>query len=461
MKRYEEKEVKRILRQELVLPQEVNEKVLEAYGMLSGKSYQTTKRHSCRKWVLVGAAAAMIAASTLGVMAANGFFTKEVTEQGENLTYDFHINYELTPGDVTVTPGYIPEGYQEFEEGKYDKDGQHKNGISICGVNAAWLARQPHILQTEELKDLEKTTLNHMEAHVLTLNWDTERSAHGFNKRIYLFNPEEGYVVIVYGGDDISKEELKKVADHLDIQVDQTHTQAYASQEEMKKEQAAQEEWVSSQAEARARGASPEQVKLPGEAFCWDGQENVQTTVESVKLVDSLTGYDQAYIADYGELSYWVKEDGSLKSYERLTFDNDTQKEVSREEVGQKLLEVKVKAENPTDEVIDYWAGAGQLCRMEQQGDGTYAYLDTWTEALDLEHGLFQIERYPVYFDQAQHTGEDRNAFFFRDLQPGETLEFTLLYLADEDMTDCMYLNYNASDEVSEDFFVDVSVKEK
>lgn len=459
MKRSEEKEVKRILRQELVIPKEVNDKVLEAYGMLSGKSYQKAKRRSCRKWVLVGAAAAMIAASTLGVMAANGFFTKEVTEQGENLTYDFHINYELTPGDVTVTPGYIPKGYQRFEEGKYDKDGQHKNGISICGVNAAWLASQPDILQTAEVKNLEKTTLNHMEAHVLTLNWDTERSAHGFDKRIYLFNPEEGYVVIVYGGDDISKEELKKVADNLDIQVNQTHTQAYASQEEMKKEQAAQEEWEASQEEAKSRGASPEQVKLPGEAFCWDGQENVQTTVESVRLVDSLTGYDQAYIADYEELSYWAKEDGSLKSYERLTFDNDTQKEVSREEVGQKLLEVKVKAENPTDEVIEYWAGAGQLCRMEQQGDGIYAYLDTWTEALDLEHGLFQIERYPIYFDQAQHTGEDRNAFFFRDLQPRETLEFTLLYLVDEDMTDSMYLNYNVSGDISEDLFVDVSVE--
>lgn len=460
MKRYEEKEVKRILRQELVLPQEVNEKVLEAYGMLSGKSYQMAKRRSGRKWVLVGAMAAMLAASTLGVMAANGFFTKEVTEQGESLSYDFHINYELTPGDVTVTPGYIPEGYQEFEEGKYDKDGQHKNGISICGINAAWLSRQPDILQTEKLKDLEKTTLNHMEAHVLTLDWDTEREAHGFNKRIYLFNQEEGYVVIVYGGDDISQNELKKVADNLDIQVDQTHAQAYASQEEMKKEQAAQEEWEASQAEARARGASAEQVKLPGEAFCWDGQEKVQTTVESVKLVDSLAGYDQAYIADFEGLSYWAKEDGSLKSYERLTFDSDTQKEVSREEVGQKLLEVKVKAENPTDEVIEYWAGAGQLCRMEQQEDGVYMYPDTWTEALDLEHGLFQIERYPVYFDQAQHTGGDRDAFFYRDLQPGETLEFTLLYLVDEDMTDSMYLNYNVSGDVSEDFFVDVRVKE-
>jgi len=458
MKRYEEKEVKRILRQELVIPKEVNEKVLEAYGMLSGKSYQTAKRRSCRKWVLVGAAAAMLAASTLGVMAANGFFTKEVTEQGENLSYDFQINYELTPGEVTVTPGYIPEGYQKFEEGKYDKDGQHKNGISICGVNATWLANQPDILRTEELKELEKTTLNHMEAHVLTLNWDTGRNAHGFNKRIYLFNPEEGYVVIVYGGDDISRKELKKVADNLEIQVDHNHPQAYASQEEREKEQAAQEEWQARQAEARERGASPEQVKLPGETFCQNSQEKVQTTVEIVRLVDSLEGYDQAYFADYEELSHWVKEDGSLKSYERLTFDNDTQKEIAREEVGQKFLEVKVKAENLTDEGIEYWAGAGLLGRMERQEDGTYVYPDTWTEALDQEHGLFQIERYPVYFDQARHTGEDRNAFFFRDLQPGETLEFTLLYLADEDMTDSMYLNYNVSGDVSEDFFVDVSV---
>lgn len=458
MKRYEEKEVKRILRQDLVLPEEVNDKVMEAYGMLSGKSYQTAKRRSFRKWILVGAAAAMLAASTLGVMAASGFFTKEVKEQGGSLSYDFNINYELTPGEVIVTPGYIPEGYTEFGEGKYDKDGQHKNGISICGINAAWLANQPDVLQTDELKDLEKTTLDNMEAHVLTLNGEEERSAHGFDKRIYLFNPEEGYVVIVYGGDDLSMEELKKVADNLDIQVDNSSPQEYLSQMEKEKEEADEEEWQQRQEEARAEGAAAEQVKQPGEAFQAVG-EGVWTTVESVKLVDSLEGYDKAGIADYEELSYWMNEDGSLKSYERLAFDCDMQEEISREEVGQRFLEVKVKVENRTDEVNDYWAGAGQLCRMLRQEDGTYAYTDTWTEPLDMEHGLIQTEKYPVYFDKAQHTGEDRNHFFYRDLQPGETLEFTLLYVVDEDITDSMYLNYNVSDEISEDFFVDVSVK--
>lgn len=51
------------------------------------------------------------------------------------------------------------------------------------------------------------------------------------------------------------------------------------------------------------------------------------TTVESVKLED----YDKAVIADYEELSYWMNE------------------------------------------------------------DGTYAYTDTWTEPLAMEHSLIQI----------------------------------------------------------------------
>lgn len=458
MKRYEEKEVKRILRQELALPQEVENKVYEAYGMLSGKNYQPEKRRSFRKWILVGAAAAMLAASTLGVMAANGFFTKEVSEQGEKLSYDFHINYELTPGEVKVTPGYIPEGYTEFEEGKYDKDGQHKNGISICGINAAWLAYQPDILQTDSLKDLEKTTLDDMEAHVLTLEWEKERENSGFDKRIYLFNPEEGYVAAVYGGNDISMEELKKVADQLEISVDSSSPQSYPSQEELAKEEAAAEEWEIRQEAAREQGASAEQVVSAGEAF-QTSLDEAWITVESVRLVDSLEGYEKTYFADYEELSYWLNGDGTLKDYERITYDYDTQEEISRKTAGQKFLEVKVKAENRTDEAIDYWAGVGQLCQMERQTDGTYAYPGIWTEPVDWEHGLMYAENRPVYFDKAEHTGEDSSHFFYRELQPGETLEFTLLYVVDEEMTDRIFLNYNTSEEVEEDFFVDVSVE--
>ena len=103
--------------------------------------------------------------------------------------------------------------------------------------------------------------------------------------------------------------------------------------------------------------------------------------------------------------------------------------------------------------------GAGRLSRMEAQADGTYKYPDFYTEAVDQDHGLIQSEASPVWVDKPQHTGENRNHFFYRDIQPGETLEYTVLYVVDEDMTGNMYLNFNSSDEHEYDFFVDISVK--
>lgn len=73
MKGYSEKEMKRILRQDLVLPEEVNDKVYGAYSSLSGQEYRPARTRSYRKWLLVGTAAAMLAVTSLGVLAANGF----------------------------------------------------------------------------------------------------------------------------------------------------------------------------------------------------------------------------------------------------------------------------------------------------------------------------------------------------------------------------------------------------
>ena len=197
-----------------------------------------------------------------------------------------------------------------------------------------------------------------------------------------------------------------------------------------------------------------------GEALPSKDGEEVEITVVSAKIAESLSEYEKENFFDYdGELSYWVNEDGSLKDYDRLSFAYGTMEEISREKAGQKILEVKVRAKNLSDEVVDYWAAAGTLCRMSRQENGTYRYPDVYTEALDMDHGLIQNERNAVYFDKPQHTGEDRNHFFFRDMQPGETLEYTLLYVADEDMLDELYLNFNSTGEYENDLFVKMDVK--
>lgn len=459
MKGYSEKEMKRILRQDLVLPEEVNDKVYSAYNSLSGQEYQPARTRSYRKWLLVGTAAAMLTVTSLGALAANGFFTKQTVEQKDKLSYDFQMNYELTPCEVTAVPGYIPEGYTEYEEGKYDKDGEHKNGISICEINAVWLNEEADFLQVENLKNLEKTTLANMEAHVLTLDFDTSRTKYGFDKRIYLFNPTDGYIVAVYGGNDISVDELKKVADNLEVTVDGNQPLEYADKE-LEAKEAAAEEYEARQKAARAEGAGADQVVQIGEAFQNKIDDGVETTVVSARLVNSLEGYAKENFFDYdGEMAYWVNEDGTLKAYERMTCNHESMEEISREMTGQKILEVKLKAENQSQETVDYWMGAGRLSRMEAQADGTYKYPDVYTEAVDMDHSLIQSEASPVWVDKPQHTGEDRNHFFYRDIQPGETLEYTVLYVVDEDMTDSMYLNFDISDEYESDFFVDISVK--
>ena len=48
MKGYSEKEMKRILRQDLVLPEEVNDKVYGAYSSLSGQEYWPARTRSYR-----------------------------------------------------------------------------------------------------------------------------------------------------------------------------------------------------------------------------------------------------------------------------------------------------------------------------------------------------------------------------------------------------------------------------
>ena len=64
------------------------------------------------------------------------------------------------------------------------------------------------------------------------------------------------------------------------------------------------------------------------------------------------------------------------------------------------------------------------------EGDNIFATLD----------GL------PDYFDKAQYiSSEDRHQYFFIDVAPGETIEYTLAYLVYEDCLNQMYLEYNTT----------------
>lgn len=47
-----------------------------------------------------------------------------------------------------------------------------------------------------------------------------------------------------------------------------------------------------------------------------------------------------------------------------------------------------------------------------------------------------------IYFDKSPYAGELNSHFFYRELGAGETLEYTLLFVVDEDRLDNLYLGF-------------------
>ncbi len=399
-----------------------------------------------RKWMVAASAVAILAVSSLTVMAVNGFFTKTVTEESGTIDYEFKIDYNLAMNEIIITPGYIPEGYEKTEGDalKYCTDGKWQNGISISLITAGDLVGRENMI-IENVKSVEKTTINDLEAHILLAQEpDMERQTRYFDKQILLFNPEDGYVASVWGGNDITLEELKKVTEDLtftktDTKIDLAAIKKTQEEKESLEEEA--ERQAKEELESWEKGVSAENVYQIGQEVWSDG---FPVTVKSVEICDSIAGLSTEHFADYERLRQNLNEDGTLKPYKRLVMERQedgSYQEKAREEVTQKFVKLSMQVENPLSETVEFWAGMPIITWLELKEDGDYAYSDLYIEPLNFQDYHGEYDGMPIYFDQSGFTEEPRKHFLFRELQPQETLEYTLIYLVDEDRLENMYLN--------------------
>ncbi len=448
----------------------------EQYAPEKIRRNKKNNRHlQMRKWMMAAAAVGVLTISSLTVMAVNGFFTKTMTEENGTVDYEFKIDYELTMNEVDIIPGYIPEGYEKMEGDvlKYCADGEWQNGISIGLITVGDLAEQEN-MTIENIKSVEETQINGMEAHILLAREpDTERQTRYFDKQILLFNPEEGYVASVWGGNDITLEELKKVTEEL------TFTKTDASidlgtikdiQEGKETLEESNEKWMKEMMESWNYGVPAEHVLQVGQSSQVYGTASVKesllnVTVKSVEICDSIAGLPTENFMDYEELQKGLNEDGTLKPYKRLVMERQedgSYQETAREEVTQKFVKLSMQVENPESETLEFWAGMPVITWLDPGEDG-YAYSDLYIEPLNFQEYYGGFDGMPIYFDQSGFTEESRKHFLFCELQPQEVLEYTLIYLVDEDRLDNMYLNVQGNsdgkntgyDPVSKEFLKD------
>lgn len=476
MKRtYSEQEMTRILNQELVIPEKINLGMQEAYEKLG---IRTTKKRTFfikRKAFRILAATAVLAAgSSLAVLAANKFLSANLVKEAENVTYDLAIDHEHKAHEIEVTPTYMPEGYESGGENSAWGGKWHnaKTGgtITITASNAAELDEQlrlgdadmlTHGFKEENLK--QELDINGMKVALFLFESgyvDSDKQT----VDAMLFNEDEGYLVQIFNmNSHLSMEETIKIAEGLDIRILDS-TVPYKTDEEIESMLAEREiekakiedEWKPEPLADNNFFSIGEELKIPFiEAEGGIKPEDIRYTVESVEIKDALPVSEypiENYPAYEEEIAKWLNGDGSLKPHERFEYPLDENGnpagEPTVETVDSKFVVVQMKVKNNND-VNPYDGFEVCVCPyvkyLEKDAGGKYLHDHTeGNEYYPANEGYGLQYGFPVYFDKMYYTeGTQRlKHSHFVPMEPGEELEYTLAYVADEDKLDDAFFHF-------------------
>ena len=109
---YSKKEIERILRQDVEIPENIEARIQDTYEQLGiGKKVTMKYTKKRRTWVAVAAVAVMAAGMSVVTLAANKFLSANLVEKEDIVNYSFHVDREKEAHMISVEPTYIPDGY--------------------------------------------------------------------------------------------------------------------------------------------------------------------------------------------------------------------------------------------------------------------------------------------------------------------------------------------------------------
>lgn len=196
------------------------------------------------------------------------------------------------------------------------------------------------------------------------------------------------------------------------------------------------------------QGIPAEKIHPLGEELrLYDGSFGYRIT--DYAFLDSIAGFDKEGFFDYTRFDGWLNPDQTLRPYTRQHFDKNLQL-LSEERTNQKILRVDVEVTCYDDEAAALEAPLNlDLTYVEKNPDGSFTWAEDSYEAVPAEEYYLQMDHCAVYIDTATHTeGEDRKSFFYQQVNKGETLRYTLLFVVDQDRKDDFLLSpmgYNSS----------------
>lgn len=325
---------------------------------------------------------------------------------------------------VTITLGYLPEGYEEIEglNRHYSIGGEYAG--SGFWVNQNWSREWNY----QFVSSYEQRKIGDMEAIILIPKITDAPST--YHCDILLINPIDN--VSIYLGSDtpeIGVDELTKIAENLTYEPKGTFENAYYI---------SIEEFTGPEPD---RSLSPDQIV---ETFTLDNTYTGSTgkvKLVDVTFADDVSNLDKNNFYDPESLNNYLTDQGTIKD-ERLRYvEDENGADVRRESADAKLMLVTLEISNTGNEnIVDF---------STSSSFDWYQFSDEGTKLQRLDREIFYDEYQGgdwCYLDGSKYTipGEDRiHSFFCIDIPRGEKRTITLGRMIYTDEIETSYLCYS------------------
>ena len=456
MKRiYSQEEMERILKNNVEIPDPVEQKINDTYRNLGLTDENRSRRVHKRKkkaWVTIAAAAALIAGFGVTVYAAGHFFSAQLTQKDDKLTYSLNVDpSEKEAHEIRVTLGYIPDGYicQGVNASTEEWYNEETGGVmDIISYNAAELYEMSqtqddplHAPFTED-NFIKSVDIQGMSVDLFTSKdyIDSDETI----QDIFVFNEECGYAVHVWlNGPGLPDDEVIKVAEGLNIEVLDT-TVPYPTEEEIaainEKNQRIEDE-----IEKAASGITDDSIcglndvmRIDGDIY--ENYQGIEYQAVDIQVTDTLPPDEflkENFIRDtYPNLTEYVNEDGSLKPHERFT-DAGSQ-ETESAEASFIIVTTKIRNTRGTAQKILL---SPSLRHLDKNDNGTYRLTQPRDKSSPAQESWKRLttDGLPFYQSAPNNGGADE---LFTTIHPGEEIECTSVYVADNDCLGSAYMQF-------------------
>lgn len=390
----------------------------ENAGMKNKKSY---------KKMVAAVAVVAICSATVTAGAAIRYALVEKNRTGNVLTVGMNTEEEMSVSELSFEYGYIPEGYSEWKPDYFSKNGEY-------GGDGFWVKQSQGDDETfRYLENETETTISGRTAYCYEMGEESRVA-----QNVILIEYDDNGAIYELYSNDIPMEELMKVAENMTVT--ETGNTIAINQDS---EKIYDNSYIKIPEKNIVDVSEP--MVYPNDYDQKQGAIGAMgnLSLQSIEITDDIAGLEPEYFYDYeGEIAPYVNEDGSFKAYEKA-YDVYDENGVTQEteKSGFRVVRARFALTNTTDQTREFRVGAMDLRCLRESEEGWYDYAMIQDERNVNNSPSGEIGS-AAYFDQPQHiSGEERNQYFYIDVEAGETVEYELAYIIYDDTNlDQLYL---------------------